>query len=202
MEVTPSRQRAVMSSYSRSSAVSRAAMICWSPPRAVARRVPGHRDAAVGTRGHPLPPRRCKSQRPAPVAPGDHRPRQGPQDPDRQDQSRRRRISRNETIALIATTRDPPIGAVSGGRQMRPTPRAELALRGFVAGMVLIVRVTINRGTGEPGSQRDRRHLLTHARILVRSRRHKAPLCGQLCPEGEYRDVGRSASCERGERGG
>jgi hypothetical protein len=81
---------------------------------------------------------------------------------------------------------------------MRRTPRGELAPRGFVAGMVLIVRVTMNRRTGEPGSEMGRRHLLAHAPILARSRRHGAPPSVNPA-QGEHRDVGQWASCEGGE---
>jgi hypothetical protein len=54
------------------------------------RRVPGHRDPPIGASRDPLRPRRPAAQRPRPVAPGDHRARQGPQDPHGQDQPRRR----------------------------------------------------------------------------------------------------------------
>ena len=55
-----------------------------APRRRPDRRVPGDRDPPVGAGRNPVRRRRPGARRRGPVAPGDHRPRQGPQDQDRQ----------------------------------------------------------------------------------------------------------------------
>ena len=68
-----------------------------------------HRDRHPPVRAgrHPLPPRRPPAQRHRPVAAGDHRPRQGPQGPHRQD----RPPGRPQPRPLPPRPRPPPAAA-------------------------------------------------------------------------------------------